>query len=719
MRPRSLSLAVFSLRLEPLFAFLLLVIVFGGLPLSTATAQDSAIGLLKQMIAIAADNGGVGRTEELNALKQQIAALPKPARGDTKKAQEANAKGLEAIKAGQPEQAKQQFQSAYQLDPANAEYSGNLGFAYIKTGDLKAALKAFSTALSLAPGRASSWANLAEVYALQGQQREAVACYALTFHFSQNQNKTREFLQKQTASADDPKIQQAAQQALQLSLIQGSGGTVAAAPAEDSLDAPLPPAALPASRSLSAAPPPAPMPAASPVVATTPPVPSPAPPPVVAATPPVAAPPAAPVPPPAAPAASVATSPIPASLLPAASPKAEAGAVAPAPGNDTAAAGSGNSDLVEVVAQGMGTDQSSALNNAYSNAVQQALGLYVDAETMVQNDQIVRDQILTYSKGFIQKADIVSQSQANGLFQVNIRAKVQRQKLLEKAKASSITIKQVEGVSLHAQVETQIKQEQDAKALLEKTLQPLMDATLLRAELLPNTKEQPNPTINKAGTNDQFVTLDYEVSLWIDESEYYKYVKNTLIPVLNQIALRKGELTVNYKVGYEKGTMVESVAGKAYDENQESSFSVLIWGDKALSASKWQWFALSVDKIPDSLEGRRNYNKDGDRIRKMLCRKAIELNLLDEKGETVALASSVVSLDNMCDANGGSISPMALDDYRKQMIITSPYLTSRFHGGERTIFPPKSVYFTLSVKISKEDIPRVKTAKLEVKSPGE
>ncbi|HHW51577.1 MAG TPA: hypothetical protein GX406_08995 [Pseudoclavibacter sp.] len=68
------------------FLFLLLALVLGSLPLSTATAQDSAIGLLKQMIAIAADNGGVGRTEELNALKQQIATLPKPARGDTKKA---------------------------------------------------------------------------------------------------------------------------------------------------------------------------------------------------------------------------------------------------------------------------------------------------------------------------------------------------------------------------------------------------------------------------------------------------------------------------------------------------------------------------------------------------------------------------------------------------------------------------------------------------------
>lgn len=384
------------------FLFLLLALVFGDLPFPTATAQDSAIGLLKQMIAIAADNGGVGRTEELNALKQQIAALPKPAQGDKQKAKEANAKGLEAIKAGQPELAKQQFQSAYQLDPANAEYSGNLGFAYLKTGDLKAALKAFSTALPLAPGRAASWANLAEVYALQGQQREAVACYALTFHFSQNQNKTREFLQKQTASADDPKIQQAAQQALQLSLIQGSGGTVAAASAEDSLDAPLPSAA-PASRSLSAAPPPAPMPAASPVVATTPPVPLPAPPPVVAATPPVAA--------------------------PAPPPVIAAPTAAPTPNG-----------IQTVVSEGLGTDVPSAAQNAAQNALTNVVGSFMDSNKMLEKRVEIQDgvrsqtsridtNIKEYSQGSIQHFEVLQVSEQAGLTKVTAKVSEAVQKL--------------------------------------------------------------------------------------------------------------------------------------------------------------------------------------------------------------------------------------------------------------------------------------------------
>lgn len=219
--------------------FFLLSSAFISLPLSTVAAQDSVISLLKQMIAIAAENGGVGRTEELNILKQRIDAFPKPVRGDKQKARLANDQGLAAYKAGQNEQAKQYFLAAYQADPADAEIAGNLALVYLNLGDSKKALENLTATLALAPGRSSSWVSLASYYALQGQQREAVACYALTYHFSQNQTKTREFLQKLAADTDQPKVQQAVQQALQLSLIQGNSGTVSATP-RDSLDTPLP-----------------------------------------------------------------------------------------------------------------------------------------------------------------------------------------------------------------------------------------------------------------------------------------------------------------------------------------------------------------------------------------------------------------------------------------------------------------------------------------------
>lgn len=114
---------------------------------------------------------------------------------------------------------------------------------------------------------------------------------------------------------------------------------------------------------------------------------------------------------------------------------------------------------------------------------------------------------------------------------------MKRQQLLDQAKSNNIFAKPFEGLNLHAQVESQLKQDKDAKALLEKALLPLLtETTLHRVELVPETIEQPNPTIDKKKTNDYFVTFDFKVNLSIDKNKYYQYVSNNLLPVLNQLA---------------------------------------------------------------------------------------------------------------------------------------------------------------------------------------
>lgn len=376
---------------------------------------------------------------------------------------------------------------------------------------------------------------------------------------------------------------------------------------------------------------------------------------------------------------------IPASLLPPSNPPATVKPEQPA-----------QPDLVEVVVQGMGVDANAALLNAYSNAVQQALGSYVDAETLVQNNQIVRDKILTYSKGFIEKADIVSQNQANGLFQVNIRAKVKRQQLLEQAKANNISVKTLEGVSLSAQVETQLKQEKDAKALLEKALLPLIGTTFHRAELVPSTQEQPNPTIDKKGTDDNFVTLDYKIYLWIDEQEYYKYLKNSLMPVLDQIAIRKKDVTIGYK-------KIQNIIRYVYvyheDQDyykdageQEQVISVLYWKDKAFSAGKIILYIIPKDYI----EKPADWN---DRFTQL----EVELSLLDENKNIISLGNSKIE-EFFC----GSCSAAAI--WGESYIIRPYFYDKEYHAITR-----ESLSYIIKIKIDKKDLSRIKSAKLEVK----
>jgi cytochrome c-type biogenesis protein CcmH/NrfG len=182
---------------------------------------QKAITFLTQMITLAMQNGGEGQEAQLEALKQQIEALPKPKRGDRKTARLQNDKGLEEFKKERYEQALQFFLTAYQLDAGDVEAVNNVGMAYLKTGNLQEAARYLGGALSLAPNCAAAWGNLAEVFARDSRLAEAVAAYALTYRYSKNKDATRRLLEAQTTNVSDPQVMQTAKAALALPLISG------------------------------------------------------------------------------------------------------------------------------------------------------------------------------------------------------------------------------------------------------------------------------------------------------------------------------------------------------------------------------------------------------------------------------------------------------------------------------------------------------------------
>ena len=70
----------------------------------------------------------------------------------------------------------------------------------------------------------------------------------------------------------------------------------------------------------------------------------------------------------------------------------------------------------EVVGEGVGTSADLALKDAFRNAVRQVVGAYVDAETLVKNDELVEDKILTYSNGFIKTFSEIEGSKKDSLY---------------------------------------------------------------------------------------------------------------------------------------------------------------------------------------------------------------------------------------------------------------------------------------------------------------
>jgi hypothetical protein len=111
--------------------------------------------------------------------------------------------------------------------------------------------------------------------------------------------------------------------------------------------------------------------------------------------------------------------------------------------------GPAQAPTVDVVTSGVGRNETDATKDALSNAVRQAIGAVLSAETMVKNDQVIRDQILTYSDGFVEKYEMVGKPDTtySGLVSVRIRAQVRRSTLVEKVRAANISVAEVDGES--------------------------------------------------------------------------------------------------------------------------------------------------------------------------------------------------------------------------------------------------------------------------------
>ena len=134
-----------------------------------------------------------------------------------------------------------------------------------------------------------------------------------------------------------------------------------------------------------------------------------------------------------------------------------------------------SSDIVEVVAEGSGIDPGDALKDAFRNAVRQVVGTVVDAELLIKNDEIVDDQILTYSDGFVKKYDEVpgSKKSVGGLHRVKIKAQIERRSVMAKLKAAKVTVMDVDGKSLFAEAVTSAEAAENSTKLLAKTLSDL------------------------------------------------------------------------------------------------------------------------------------------------------------------------------------------------------------------------------------------------------
>ena len=245
--------------------------------------------------------------------------------------------------------------------------------------------------------------------------------------------------------------------------------------------------------------------------------------------------------------------------------------------------------LIEVIATGIGKDSDSALKNALRAAIEQAVGTLVDSETLANNDEVVNDQILSYSAGFVESHKVVGEpKKADGLVTIKIAAQVRRTNLVEKLKAASIHTKEVDGESLFGEAITKMEQTQSAAEIIAKAFVGF-PGNILEVK-----------THGKPKYDEQAKKMTIEIEIKINTDSYRTFTKklSTALKQISQSSTRSSQTSTVGQISY--GTHMGSVLkmewlrGALYNKNV---IAICMNMNEARTNGTWELFEISREAL--------------------------------------------------------------------------------------------------------------------------
>ena len=212
--------------------------------------------------------------------------------------------------------------------------------------------------------------------------------------------------------------------------------------------------------------------------------------------------------------------------------------------------------LVDVVATGYGTTVREATKAALRSAVEAVVGTMVDATTLVENDKLIEDEILTYSAGMIAGAKTIGEPKksSDGIYAVKVKASVRKGKLEEKLRAASAVNVALDGADLFAQMTAAKENLADAETMIKAVLAKHISCVV--AEPIPGENGK-SPIDLDPKTGEVVVN----VRVRIDQAKYTQFV-DEVIKKIGSMAQKSVKLRPNE--GYKPGRM-DYTYSRTYD----------------------------------------------------------------------------------------------------------------------------------------------------------
>ncbi len=199
-------------------------------------------------------------------------------------------------------------------------------------------------------------------------------------------------------------------------------------------------------------------------------------------------------------------------------------------------------EKIAVVVTGIGESAEAAEKDALRRAVRSAVGSYVDSETLVQNDKLIRDRVLESTGSYVTSYKTIGPPvKRNGVVEVEIQAIVEGGQVAKALEAANLVQRGVSTKNLVAEIEGKIENAREGAKILEKNLpkdllQKLLVARLVDAEGEPTDKIEPKRKVLADGS----VETTWMVQTYFDTNKFYKELVPPLHRLLSGISTATG-----------------------------------------------------------------------------------------------------------------------------------------------------------------------------------
>lgn len=182
-----------------------------------------------------------------------------------------------------------------------------------------------------------------------------------------------------------------------------------------------------------------------------------------------------------------------------------------------------NAETVTVTATGYGVDPAAAKKAAGRAAIEQVVGQLVDADTLVENDELVKDRILTHSAAFLEDVETVgAPTQADGLWTVKVLAKVRKTQLAQKLKAENVGTVALKKGKLFAQAASRQQEAEDAAAMAKAVFENFPSG-LVQSEVCKESDGSPAVRVV-----DRDGSVEVDVRLFLDAVAWKEWARGAM-----------------------------------------------------------------------------------------------------------------------------------------------------------------------------------------------